>query len=560
MTDGLKDTHRDAIIAMIAANDRVERAVLFGSRATGTNTVSSDVDIALFGDRLTLTDQARLAVALDEIPMAQSVDLLLHDSIQDRTLREHIRRQGVEWYARPIRDEGYDTSSDSVSERPVVTVEDMSEKVAMGPFGSSIKVSTFVPDGVPIINGQHLRGIRLDDSPGFNFITDEHAARLANANVERGDVILTHRGNIGQVSYIPDDSMFVRYIVSQSQFYMRCDRSRVIPKFVALYFTCPEGQHQLLANASQVGVPSIAQPVTYLRTLKIPLPPLPEQRSIAHVLGTLDDKIELNRRMNATLEAMARALFRSWFVDFDPVRAKMEGGETGLPKDIADLFPDRLVDSDLGEIPEGWQLKPLDSVACFQNGLALQKFRPSQNEARLPVVKIAQLRAGESNSGEWASATIKPECIIENGDVVFSWSGSLLVRTWCGGRAALNQHLFKVTSKRYPKWFYLHSILSHFPEFQRIAKDKATTMGHIRRHHLTDALCVVPPDLVIVRVSDMLGGLLERQVANEVAIRILVALRDTLLPRLVSGELRVNAPEPACRSDDRPALVEAHGA
>ena len=131
----------------------------------------------------------------------------------------------------------------------------------------------------------------------------------------------------------------------------------VIPKFVALYFTCPEGQHQLLANASQVGVPSIAQPVTYLRTLKIPLPPLPEQRSIAHVLCTLDDKIELNRRMNATLEAMARALFRSWFVDFDPVRAKMEGRDTGLPKDIADLFPDRLVDSELGDIPQGWLVR-----------------------------------------------------------------------------------------------------------------------------------------------------------------------------------------------------------
>ena len=132
--------------------------------------------------------------------------------------------------------------------------------------------------------------------------------------------------------------------------------------------------------------------------------------------------------MNATLESMARALFRSWFVDFDPVRAKMEGRDTALPKEIADLFADRLVDSELGEIPEGWQLRSLDSVAHFQNGPALQKFRPSQNEARLPVVKIAQLRAGEANSGEWATASIKPECIIEDGDVIFSWSGSLLVR------------------------------------------------------------------------------------------------------------------------------------
>ena len=355
MTDGLKDAHREAIIATIAATDRVERAVLFGSRATGTNTVSSDVDIALFGDRLTLTDQARLAAALDEIPMAQSVDLLLHDSIQDRTLREHIRRQGIEWYARPTRDERSDISPESVSEWPIVTVEDLSEKVAMGPFGSSIKVSTFVPNGVPIISGQHLRGVRVDDSAGFNFITHEHAKRLANANVHRGDVIFTHAGNIGQVAYVPECSRFDRYVVSQRQFYLRCDSSKAIPEFVALYFTSDEGQHQLLANASQVGVPSIARPVTYLRTLQIPLPPLSEQRIIAHILGTLDDKIDLNRRMNATLEAMARALFRSWFVDFDPVRAKMEGRDTGLPKGIADLFPDRLADSELGEIPEGWE-------------------------------------------------------------------------------------------------------------------------------------------------------------------------------------------------------------
>ena len=215
MTDGLKDTHRDAIIAMIAANDRVERAVLFGSRATGTNTVASDVDIALFGGRLTLTDQARLAAALDNIPMAQSVDLVLHDSINNRTLQEHIRTHGVEWYARPNPQRtAYESSLDSVPEWPFVTIEEMSEKVAMGPFGSSIKVSTFAADGVPIISGQHLHGVRVDDSPGFNFITREHAQRLANANVQRGDVIFTHAGNIGQVAYVPEESAFARYVIS----------------------------------------------------------------------------------------------------------------------------------------------------------------------------------------------------------------------------------------------------------------------------------------------------------------------------------------------------------
>ena len=527
MTDGLKDRHREAIIAEIAANDRVERAVLFGSRATGTNTVSSDVDIALFGDRLTLTDQARLAAALDEIPMAQSVDLVLHDSIESRTLLEHIQSHGVEWYARLTTSHGHATpTSMAVGDfgQSSLCLDDLAD-ITMGqsPRGETVSLD----DGVALLNGPTEFGAHHPDP--VQFTTDPRRC------AQPGDLLFCVRGSTtGRMNWADR-----RYAIGRGVAAIRHRQDLGLQPFVraVIEFELPE----LLAHATGSTFPNVSSH----QLAQIPCPNFDknEQRAIAHTLGTLDDKIELNRRMNATLEAMARALFRSWFVDFDPVRAKMEGRDTGLPKDIADLFPNRLVDSKLGEMPEGWQLKPLDSVACFQNGLALQNFRPSQNESRLPVVKIAQLRAGNADGGEWASATIKRDCLIENGDVVFSWSGSLLVRTWCGGRAALNQHLFKVTSERYPKWFYLHSILSHFPEFQRIANDKATTMGHIRRHHLTDALCVVPPDRVIVRVSDMLGGLLERQVANEVASRTLVTLRNALLPKLVSGEIRVRDAE-----------------
>ena len=197
-------------------------------------------------------------------------------------------------------------------------IDDLAEKVAMGPFGSSIKVETFTPSGVPIISGQHLHGFRVNDDAKFNFISEEHAGRLRGANVQRGDVVFTHRGNIGQVAYIPENSRYERYIVSQSQFYLRPRPSEAIPEYITAYFKTPQGRHDLLANTSQVGVPSIAKPVTYLRSVEIPVPPLSEQRAIAHVLGTLDDKIELNRHMNETLEAMARALFKSWFIDFDP--------------------------------------------------------------------------------------------------------------------------------------------------------------------------------------------------------------------------------------------------
>ena len=300
---------------------------------------------------------------------------------------------------------------------------------------------------------------------------------------------------------------------------------------------------QTLAEQNTSAYPSIRP--SDIERLELKLPPLPEQRAIAHILGTLDDKIELNRRMNETLEEMARAIFKSWFVDFDPVRAKMDGswrrGESlpGMPAEMYDLFPERLVDSELGEIPEGWGVKALDEIANFRNGLALQKLRPKENEERLPVVKIAQLRSGKADSDEWATTSITPECIIDDGDIIFSWSGSLLVKVWCGGRAALNQHLFKVTSRQYPKWFYLHCTQSHLPEFQRIAADKATTMGHIKRHHLSEAKCVIPNQTLLSAVDDTFVNFLSKCITINVESRTLADLRDTLLPKLISGELRV---------------------
>ncbi len=204
------------------------------------------------------------------------------------------------------------------------------------------------------------------------------------------------------------------------------------------------------------------------------------------------------------------------------------------------LFPSEFVESELGPIPKGWTVEPLDTIADFRNGLALQKFRPEEGEPRLPVVKIAQLRTGQPDSGEWSRADIAPDCILENGDIVFSWSGSLTVVVWCGGRAALNQHLFKVTSTAYPKWFYLQWLLEHLPEFQRIAGDKATTMGHIQRHHLTAANCVVPPGDLIDATDRLLAPMLEQRVALDLESRHLARVRDELLPRLLSGELAVN--------------------
>lgn len=278
----------------------------------------------------------------------------------------------------------------------------------------------------------------------------------------------------------------------------------------------------------------------------IPVPPIPEQRAIAHILGTLDDKIELNRRMSETLEATARALFKSWFVDFDPVRAKMEGRDPGLPQALADLFPARLVDSELGEIPEGWEVKSLDQIARFLNGLALQKY-PPVGDRWLPVIKIAQLRAGNTAGADRASADLDADYVVKDGDILFSWSGSLDCALWAGGEGALNQHLFKVTSATYPRWLCYLGVHTHLDDFRHIAAGKATTMGHIQRHHLSDAKLVVPPAQLLVAMSEQLEPMIESLWKRQVESRTLAALRDTLLPKLISGELRVT--NVGCRSE-----------
>jgi type I restriction enzyme S subunit len=300
--------------------------------------------------------------------------------------------------------------------------------------------------------------------------------------------------------------------------------------YVRQMFGIADGSAQANISGSQI------------ESLEVPLPPLAKQKAIAAVLGALDDKIELNRRMNATLEAMARALFQSWFVDFDPVRAKLDGRQPpNLDPTTAALFPDSFQDSELGHIPQGWDVRSLDQIAHYLNGLALQKYPPSDGPT-LPVIKIAQLRKGDVAGADQCSAILPPEYIVDDGDVLFSWSGSLEVDLWCGGPGALNQHLFKVTSTEFPKWYYYLWTLHHLDEFRLIAADKATTMGHIQRGHISAANVVVPPRPLLDAMTTTLAPLIDEIRARRIQARTLADLRDTLLPNLISGQVLCAGP------------------
>lgn len=506
-------------------------AWVYGSRAKWTSRPDSDLDLVVFAEPGQHLRIGELRDAFEESSLPFRVDLFVWDEVPD-SFRENIVEEHVEIML------GREEDSESIAtDWTLVAVEGLSQKVAMGPFGSLIKVETFVPDGIPIISGQHLHGSRLDDTPGYNFIEEDHAQRLANANVQRGDIVFTHRGNIGQVSYIPEDSKFERYVISQSQFCMRCDPKKAIPEFVTYYFRSPEGQYKLLANSSQVGVPSIAQPVTYLRTIEVPLPPLPEQRAIANILCTLDDRIELNRRMNKTLEAVAQAIFKDWFVDFGPTRAKAEGRKPYLSSELWDLFPDTLGDNDL---PKGWNNGILADIAGSPN----LSVNPTEIQQDTPYIGLEHMPRRSIFLGEWNSASIvtSNKLIFNKGEILF---GKLRPYFHKVGRAPVDGICstdIVVVKPKGVNWnaFTLQYLASdEFVNYtSRVStgtKMPRTDWKIMEQYEITR-----PPEQIAAYFQNLLSPMISGIDSNGFGIRHLAKIRDTLLPRLMSGEIHIH--------------------
>ena len=244
-------------------------------------------------------------------------------------------------------------------------------------------------------------------------------------------------------------------------------------------------------------------------SIKVDLPDLKTQRRIVRLLECFDDKIALNNKINDNLEQQAQAIFYRYFIDID-------------------------------KIPDGWSVGCLLDIADYRNGLAMQKYRPAIGEVGLPVLKIKELRQGNCDAtSELCSPNINPDYIIHDGDVIFSWSGSLLVDLWCGGTCGLNQHLFKVTSVNYDKWFYYLWTVYYLERFIAIAADKATTMGHIKREELSKAEVIIPSKQDYREMGATLQPMIDLIISNRIENRKLAALRDMLLPKLMAGEIDI---------------------
>lgn len=244
-----------------------------------------------------------------------------------------------------------------------------------------------------------------------------------------------------------------------------------------------------------------------VKDFDIDIPCIETQKKIVGILSQIDEKIELNNAINNNLEQQAKAIFSNEFLTLET-------------------------------LPDGWKQASLIDIADYLNGLAMQKYRPTADETGIPVLKIKELRQGccDDNS-ELCSPSIKSEYIIHDGDVIFSWSGSLLVDFWCGGICGLNQHLFKVTSKNYDKWFYYAWTKHHLDRFIAVAADKATTMGHIKRDELAKAEVLIPNEADYNRIGALLQPIYEMIISNRIENKKLAATRDTLLPKLMNGEI-----------------------
>ncbi len=536
--------------------------MLFGSRATGTNTVSSDVDIALFGDRLTLTDQARLAAALDEIPMAQSVDLLLYGSIRNGSLQEHIRNQGVEWFARPMRR----CSDRAAAPSPDARDSALSQEWSTMPFTDAFLINPTVPiergSPTPFVDMAAI-------DPGRRAVhsMEVREFRGSGSRFQHGDTLMA------RITPCLENGKIARYYASSdlntghgsTEFIVVRGRSEVTDSRYAFYVARSDlvrgyaiGQMTGTSGRQRVPAESLAH-------LDVAVPPLSEQRAIAHILGTLDDKIELNRRMNATLEAMARALFRSWFVDFDPVRAKMEGRDTGLPKDIADLFPDRLVDSELGEMPEDWDIGHLSEHFQAVKGVSYKG--SGLGRGGMPRHNLNSVHEGGGYKHEgikFYSEKYADRHVVRPGDVIVANTEqghdrlligyAAIVPRLFGDRGIASHHVYRLRARSNGRLSapFLHLLLNS-PWMHDLVSRYAngTTVNMLPIDAVQKPMVLVPPR-ALIEAFDALALRLEHR--RERAVQesgTLGVLRDALLPKLVSGELRVNGRGRTHRADER---------
>jgi type I restriction enzyme S subunit len=461
---GLKQEHIEAICRCFAAIPAIREVVVYGSRAKETHKPGSDLDLTIIDDEISSSDLVRLDSALDDLMLPYKFDLSLKRKIRNPDLIDHIDRVGKVFYQRKA-----DKCEWKEYRLQDIALINPVERISKGCMAKKITMDVLQPFTKKITSfsiEKYAGGTKFRNG---DTVIARITPCLENGKTAYIDVLDENEIGFGSTEFIVlreketnSDRQFLYYFAISPDF----------RDIAILSMTGSSGRQRVQTDV--------------VKQHKFLLPPFPEQRAIASVLSSLDDKIDLLHRQNATLEKMAETLFRQWFVE---------------------------------EAKEEWEKKPLSSIATFLNGLACQKFPPKNGIDRLPVLKIKELGSGITENSDWATTEVNPEYIIKSGDVIFAWSASLMVRIWTGENCILNQHLFKVTSNNYPKWFYYFWCKYHLEEFSSIAASHATTMGHIKRGDLDNAMVLVPTNDEIKSMSAVMNPVIQKIIANSSQIR-----------------------------------------
>lgn len=396
-------------------------------------------------------------------------------------------------------------------------VTDLIDEIAMGPFGSNIKVSCFVDSGVPVLNGSNLEGFSLSEK-AFRFVTKEKADSLNKANAHRGDIVITHRGTLGQIVFIPQDSRYDRYVISQSQFRVRCN-DKVLPEYLVYYFHTPIGQHKLLSNASQVGVPALARPSSTFQQIEVELPELSIQKRVVEIITTIQKKIENNQELNDNLQQQAAALFESWFVNYDPWD---------------------------GVQPSEWENAPLGSFVEIKRGGSPRPIQDFLSDSGLRWLKISDATSLSSPFVLEIKEHIKEEGLRKT---VFLHAGELVLSN---SATPGIPKILDVDTCIHDGWLYFpKSELSKYYLylfFKHIRKELvALGNGSVFTNLKTDILKAFPAtkadESTLKEFDALVTPLFDAMLNADRENFKLAAMRDALLPKLMSSEIDVSEVE-----------------
>lgn len=429
------------------------------------------------------------------------------------------------------------------------TLDELIEKRNQGVNTTTEKV-TYSESGIPVIRANNISQGRIDFSD-IVYVDQKTFSRIKEpCKPKKGDILYTNIGSqFGNAAIVSIDFQFaIAWNVLRLQ-----PKENIYSDFLVYLLNNPNSKSYIRALNSSSTMPFVSG--TAIGKVQFSVPNYKQQKGIARTLRIFDDRITLIRETNTTLEAIAQALFNSWFVDFDPVRAKQEGREPeGMNAETAALFPDSFEESELGLVPTGWSISPLYDLAKYINGAAYKAFEPNLERKGLPIIKIAELKAGITTQTGFSEVKMPLKYKISARDILFSWSGnpdtSIDTFVWSYGDAWLNQHIFRVVPNTNQERSFVLLTLKHMKSiFAEIARNKQTTgLGHVTVSDLKRLQIVRPPDLLLVSWNELVAPLLERAFLLEKQSQTLSTIRDTLLPRLISGQLRL--PETGIISED----------